>query len=67
MNVRRKGNEMKRNEIKLGQTLSYWDTDSRGFYKAFVVGFTEKKVRVDISWKKGKRVNPENLFLQDKK
>lgn len=49
---------MRIEDIKVGDRLRYY---ASGFYSATVVSKTAKKIKVDISWQKGKLVDPANL------
>jgi hypothetical protein len=53
------------NKLRIGdydrEHLRYYDSATHSHYRATLVRVTEKRAVVDLSWQKGKHVDPANL------
>ncbi len=51
--------------LKVGMEIEYYSKDIHKWIRAKVVGLTTMKVRVDISYEKGKLVDPSSLRMKN--
>ena len=48
-------------DFTVGQEVRYWCRESMRSYRAVVKEITPKRVRIDLSWERGKLVDPKKL------